>query len=386
MKNLGIAFLLAFVASSAAQTINSTQVRGTAVVQNPTTGSQTISSDIILNFHKIQNDFNYFNYLFSSNNFQTPLATTGRTWANPEFYFAVNDNSSATTNPNPMGDLTETPIIHIESFNNSPNDASPIYLNQVCSNTVEGNPPNNNGCVGLMAAVSNTPTSKAFLESANFIMQINSTDPLVQSQGVELNAFNFSGADSLLQPTNTFTRGPYLGINATAGGNNKMVAGFHTTDQGHGSGWQYGVWVEQARDANFMAGLPGGGNGVQDAFQASTVNAATASVNSASMPIDFRTSQWNGSSPSPFSASVRAIPLTSGVNPVTCLNVAFTTPGSVANICSDGSVQVRGTSWRTFNGSPSGACKSGDFATNASPTTVNDVFWVCFPANTWNPK
>jgi hypothetical protein len=340
--------------------------------------------DIALNFHKITNSSSYFNYLFSSNNVQQPTAVTGRTWANPEYYLAVNDNSAYSTNPFPQGDLTITPLVHIESFNNSPNDAAPMYLNHVCTNGTSGNPPNNIGCVGLMVAAQNTASSLGFPEAINAIMQINSTNPLVQAQGIELNAFNNTGSDSILQANTTFNRGPYFGFSSTAGGNNLMVAGFHTTQQGHGSGWQYGAWVENASDANFMAGFPGGGGGSQDAFQASPVSTATSTANSASMPIDLRTSQWSGSAPSPFATLIKAIPLTSGVNPITCMNVSFTNPGSIANICNDGSVQIRGTSWRTFNGSPSGACNSGDFATNASALVLADVFWVCFPANTWN--
>jgi hypothetical protein len=370
-----------------------------SVVQAPAslvaapTGTQTVTQPVNTNFNFVTsgtgsilhngNPLNYLNYLFSGNNVQPPTATTGRTWANPEFYYAVNDNSTYSTNPNPQGDLTETPIIHIESFNNSPNDVSPIYLNQVCSATVEGNPPNNNGCVGLMAAVSNTPTSKAFLEAANFIMQINSTDPLVQGQGVELNAFNNSGSNSLLQATNTFTRGPYLGFSATAGGANKMVAGYHATDQGGGSGWQYGFWSEQATDANFMAGLPGGGNGSQDALQVSPQHTASVGNNSASMPIDLRTESNDGTINHIFATFIKAIPLDNSTSPVICANVSFTSPGSIANICNDGSLRMSGTSWRTFAGVPSGNCSVGDFATNASATSATTAFYTCFPANTW---
>jgi hypothetical protein len=287
-------------------------------------------------------------------------------------------------NPNPQADLTATPIIHVESFNNSPNDAAPIYVHQRCTNTVSGNPPNNNGCVGIISAVDNTAGSKAFLEAGNFIMQIFSTDPLVQAQGFEMNSFNWTGSNSLLQAANTFTRGPYFGVSATAGGNNKMVAGFHAGDQGHGSGWQYSFWGEQATDADFMAGLPGGGNGSQDAMQVSPVNAASPGSNSASMPIDLRAMYNDGTINHLVANNISAVPLDNSTNPTICTDFSFTTPGSVAKLCSDGSVRIRGTSWRTFNGAPTGNCSPGDFATNASPVSTATVLYVCYPANTWN--
>lgn len=382
MKPIAIV-LLAISLSAGAQTINPTQVRGNAVVQNPVSSSQAISSDLALGFHKITNSLNYFNYVYSSNDFQAPAAVTNRTWANPEHYIAVTDNSPYSTNPNPQADLTATPILHIESFNNSPNDAAPIYVHQRCTATVAGNPPNNNGCVGIISAVDNTAGSKSFLEAGNFIMQIFSTDPLIQAQGFEMNSFNNSGSDSRLQDNNAYTRGPYYGISSTVGGSNEMVAAFHSTQLQSGS-WQYGVFVEQAVEANYMAGSPGGGNGGQDGLRLSPLQPATSTTNSPSMPIGFRTMQWNGSTTTPFATTIKAIPLTSGVNPVTCLDVSFTGKPNIADICSDGSVQVRGTSWRTFNGSPSGVCKPGDFGTNASPVDKNSALYVCFPANTWN--
>lgn len=349
------------------------------------TGSTVFNGNALFNHNKIQDDFNYFNYRFSSNDYQSPsVAATGRTWSNPEFYYSVNDNSAASTNPNPQGDLRMTPIIHIESFNNSPNDSSPIYLNHRCTYAVAPEA-TNGGCVGLMVAAQNTATSEnGIMEAVNAITQIASTDPLVQAQSIESNMFNNSGVDSLLQPNTTFTRGPYFGISSTAGGNNQMVAGFHTTDQGHGSGWQYGLWVERASGADVLVGLPSGNGGTEDGIQLSPVNSATASTNFPSMPIGLRTSQWDGTNPSPFATQIRALPLTSGVTPVTCMNVSFTIPGSVANICSDGSIQVRGISWRTFGGAPSGNCTAGDFASNGHPASVNEVLYVCFPANTWN--
>jgi hypothetical protein len=81
---------------------------------------------------------------------------------------------------------------------------------------------------------------------------------------------------------------------------------------------------------------------------------------------------------------MKSILLISAANPTTCRNVAFTYPGITANICSDGSVQIRGTSWRIFNGSPSGTCDSWDFGTNASQADKNSVLYVCYPANMWN--
>jgi hypothetical protein len=349
------------------------------------TGASIFNGNVLLNYNQVQNALNYFNYRYSSSNFQSPLvAATGRTWANPEFYYAVNDNSAQTTNPNPQGDLQLTPIIHIESFNNSPNDSAPIYLQHRCTNSAPGT--RINGCVGVMAAVSSTPTAESFLEAANFIVQIGSTDPLVQAQGVELNQFNNSGVNSLLQATNTFTRGPYLGMNATAGGANKMVAGFHTTDQGGTSGWQYGFWSEQATDADFMAGFPGGQNGPQDALQASPAGTVAVGHNIPSMPIDLRSMYNDGTVNHVIANLIQAIPLDNSTNPVICTNVSFSGSGTAANICNDGSLRMRGISWRTFNGAPAGNCNPGDFATNASPINVNTVFYVCFPANVWNPK
>ena len=385
MKPIAIV-VLAISLSSAAQTINPTPIRGNAVVQNPTSGSQAIAGDVSLNFHKITNSLNYFNYVYSSNTVQPPAPTTGRTWANPEFYYAVNDTSAATSNPFPMADLHMTPLLHIESFNGSPNDSSPIYVRHTCSYST-GPVAANGGCVGIVVAATDTPTSEhGVMEAVNCILRVSATDPLVEAQGIEMNMFNDSGVDSLLQANTTFTRGPYFGISATAGGSNKMVAGFHSGDQGGTGGWQYGAWFERGSDANLLLGYPGGGAGSQDAIQVSTVHGATAGSNSASMPIDFRTSYWNGTTSSPFATIIKAMPLDNSTNPVQCLNVAFTAPGGVTNICNDGSIRVRNISWRTFNGAPSGNCNPGDFATNASPVSANTVLYVCFPANVWNPK
>lgn len=353
------------------------------------TGSSIFNGNMQLNFNKISNDLNYFNYLFSSNTFQAPTAVTNRTYANPEWYIAVTDNSPFTFNPSAQADGTLTPILHIESFNRSPNDATPIYANHLCSGTVSGNPPNNIGCIGITVAAQNTAGSFAFPEAINAIMQINSTNPTVQAQGIELNAFNNSGGDSRLLDTNAFNRGPYFGIASTAGGVNKMVAAFHAGDQAGSSGWQYGVLIDKATDADFMAGLPGGGNGSQDAFRSSALALATAGSNSSSMPIDFRTNHWTGSVSAPFQTDIRAINLTNATNPIHCLNVSFTTPGSIANICNDGSISVSGISWRAiFVGAatPTSPCNVGDFATNATATSVSNLLWVCFPANVWNPK
>lgn len=267
-----------------------------------------------------------------------------RTFLNPEFSASITDSSPATTNSGAQADFRLTPFENLEVNDTSPNDSAPLYVAHNCNYTT-GPPIANGACVGFVPiAVSSPGDEHAGIEAINAIAQVGSTDPLAQAQGIELNMFNNTGADSLLEPNGTYTRGPYFGISSTAGGANRMVAAFNVQDQtpaiAPNSGWQYGLFVERAiKSGILLAGSPIG-------LEQSATCTATSTTNCSSIPLQFDSSFWNGTNSQPFAIQLSAFSQP-GVSEPQCLAVSFTGLTNGFTTCSNGDTTQGST---TING------------------------------------
>jgi hypothetical protein len=261
-----------------------------------------------------------------------------RTFLNPEFYANVTDTSPFAFNGGAQADTRLTPFIHLELNDNAPNDAAPIYAAHNCNYTL-GAPLTNGGCVAMVPIVTSTAGDKhAGIEAINAIVQIGTTDPIAQAQGIELNQFNNSGSNSRLQDNFTFTRGPYFGISATAGGANTMVAGFNVQDQAalFGNpltGWQYGLLVERAIDAGvYIFGSPVG-------LKQAATGFADATHNFGSIPIELDGSFYNGTLQEPIATTISAT-TPAGTSGNACLDVGFSFVPHEFTTCADGTTNV----------------------------------------------
>jgi hypothetical protein len=313
---LGFVAILGSVASAQTAIDNPRPACATnCLVQNPTASPQVVSGKVNLTGD-----------------------SSARTFQNPELYIPLTDDSPATSNPGAQGDFRVTPVEHIEINDIAPNNAIPIYAAHNCN--YRTGPANANGaCVAMLPIVTSTPGDEhAGLEAINAIVQVGSTDPLAQAQGIELNMFNNSGADSNLLPNSTFSRGPYLGISSTAGGGNPMVAAFAVQDQravnAPHSGWHHGFWVPFAYDDGVLVGYPGGGGPPIGLHQAATCS-ATATANCSSIPLQFDSSYSDGSASHPFATQLYAYS-PPGFNQAQCLAVSFTSGRNVFSTCSNG--------------------------------------------------
>jgi hypothetical protein len=285
------------------------------LVQNPTASPQVVSGKVNLTGD-----------------------SSARTFQNPELSIPLTDTSPATTNPGAQADLRLTPALHIEINDKGPNDASPFYGAHNCNYTT-GTASSNGGCVGMVPIVVSSEKDEHYgLEAINAIVQVGNHDPLVQAQGIELNMFNNSGSDSTVLPNSTFSRGPYLGYTATAGGGNAMVSAFTVQDQrsvgAPHSGWHHGFWVPFAYDDGVLIGFPGGGGPPIGLHQAATCR-ASATANCSSIPLQFDSSYSDGSASHPFATQLYAFS-PPGFNQAQCLAVSFTSGTNVFSTCSNG--------------------------------------------------
>ena len=273
-----------------------------------------------------------------------------RTFATPNQYFKLFDNSVKTTSA-AQADPFATPYQLIDVTDTSPNDAVPAYWSHFCNYTGGASPTSGNvgPCLGSIIFAGDSATDTHYgVWGQNTIVQTSASNNLVNMFGYELNQFNLTGADSNISSVNTFTRGPYYGFVATAAGNAEQVAAFVVDDESNiagntGSGWHNGLFVAKADNAAVLCGAPNFAGQVTTCISHSAEGTATASVNYPSVPDLQAANVWSGGTHAISRGFMSQLIPGAGSDPVVCETFIFDGASSW-NTCSNGVMNVPGRS------------------------------------------